>query len=206
MTAFDRNAHWQGVYSSKAETEVSWFEQDAALSLALIEGTGLGRDGIVIDVGGGASRLVDALLARGQAGVSVLDISAEALAVARRRLGAQADAARWIVSDITAWVPDRAYDLWHDRAAFHFLTEPADQQAYRDVLDKALKPGGHATIGTFAPDGPEKCSNLPVARHDAASIGRILGPGFKLVETLRHDHRTPWDSVQKFQFSIFRKA
>lgn len=206
MTAFDRTAHWQGVYSSKAETEVSWFEQDAALSLALIEGTGLGRDGIVIDVGGGASRLVDALLARGQAGVSVIDISAEALAVARRRLGAQADAARWIVSDITAWVPDRAYDLWHDRAAFHFLTEPADQQAYRDVLDKALKPGGQAIIGTFAPDGPEKCSNLPVARHDAASIARILGPDFTLVETLRHAHRTPWDSVQKFQFSIFRKA
>ena len=204
MTETDRQSHWENVYSTKQENEVSWFEDTPELSVNLLKEAGLLPTMSVIDIGGGASRLVDRLLAGGQDHVSVLDLSAAALATARARIG---DAAKvtWIVSDVTQWVPDRAYDLWHDRAAFHFLTAPADQQAYVSVLYAALKPGGHAIIGTFAPDGPEKCSGLPVARHDAASLATVLGPRFRLLATRRHEHATPWGSVQNFQFSTFER-
>ncbi|HVI89477.1 MAG TPA: class I SAM-dependent methyltransferase, partial [Dongiaceae bacterium] len=172
-----RTAHWQGVYGSKAETEVSWFEATPALSLELMAEAGFALDirtattgmperstaiidTAVIDIGGGASRLVDELLRRGYRALSVLDISAAALETARQRL-AQDAALRevaagvtWITADVTRWRPDRAYDLWHDRAALHFLTDPVDQQAYRAAIAAALQPGGIAIIGTFAPDGP----------------------------------------------------
>jgi 2-polyprenyl-3-methyl-5-hydroxy-6-metoxy-1,4-benzoquinol methylase len=184
---------------------VSWFEAEPLLSLALIKIAGFGPEAVVIDIGAGASHLVDALLAAEQAGITVLDLSANALELARARLGRDAERVNWVVSDVTAWVPDRRYDVWHDRAAFHFLTDPADQKAYVDVLKEALKPGGVAIIGTFALDGPEKCSGIHVARHDAESLGRILGADFDLVETRRHSHRTPWLSTQQFQFSIFRR-
>lgn len=200
-----RPAHWDKVYTTKADDSVSWFEQSPTVSLELIEAAGVGL-GSIIDIGGGASRLVDALLARGHAHVAVLDLSAQALKIARTRLGPLADAVEWIVGDVTEWEPVRRYDLWHDRAAFHFLTKPDAQAVYAWRLDSALKPGGVAIIGTFAPDGPEKCSGLPVARHDAASIGKVLGPDFTLVDERRHDHVTPGGSVQKFQFSSFRKA
>jgi SAM-dependent methyltransferase len=204
MTGSDRQSHWENVYSTRQENEVSWFEDTPELSVSLLQEAGLSPAMAVIDIGGGASRLVDALLARGQDHVSVLDLSAAALATARARIGDDAKIT-WIVSDVTQWVPDRAYDLWHDRAAFHFLTAPADQQAYAAILHAALKPGGRAVIGTFAPDGPEKCSGLPVARHDAASLAAVLGPRFLLLATRQHDHATPWGSVQKFQFSTFER-
>jgi trans-aconitate methyltransferase len=205
MTMNDRTSHWQNVYTTKTEAEVSWYEDTPELSLALLREAGLKPDMAVIDIGGGASRLVDALEASGQAHVSVLDLSVAALETAKSRL---ADAARvqWFVTDVTAWAPDRQYDLWHDRAAFHFLTAAEDQRAYVRVLAKALKYGGRAVIGTFAPDGPDKCSGLPVARHDADTLQSALGPQFKLVATRRHEHVTPWGSVQKFQFSTFEKA
>ncbi|WP_432283543.1 methyltransferase domain-containing protein [Aminobacter sp. BA135] len=201
----DRASHWETIYGTKAEDAVSWYQQTPEPSLTLIELTGTVPASAVIDIGGGASHLVDALIGRGFDKITVLDLSQAALDADRLRLGPDADRATWIRSDVTAWQPDRGYDLWHDRAAFHFLTDASDQAAYAAALRRALKPGGHAIIGTFAPDGPEKCSGLPIVRHDAASIGTLLGDGYELVDTRRHDHRTPWDSVQLFQFSTFRK-
>lgn len=199
-----REQHWQGVYTSKAEDAVSWFELNPDTSLALLDTAGLEISHAVVDIGGGASRLVDALQGRHQAWVTVLDLSAAALDTARRRLAPDAPV-DWVVSDVTQWTPHRHYDVWHDRAAFHFLTQVDEQAAYADVLGQALRPGGVAVIGTFAPDGPEKCSGLPVARHDSASLSHILGPGFTLIDARRHDHQTPWGSVQHFQFSSFRR-
>ena len=200
----DRESHWQGVYTTKAEDNVSWFEESPDLSLALLAEAGLVSQHAVVDVGGGASRLVDALVAVGQQWVSVLDLSQAALNTARSRLLPDASA-DWIVADVTAWQPERHYDYWHDRAAFHFLTEPADQAAYVAVLKRALQPGGVAVIGTFAPDGPEKCSGLAVARHDSESLSNVMGDDFALIAQRRHDHTTPWGSVQKFQFCTFRQ-
>jgi SAM-dependent methyltransferase len=205
MTEEGRETHWNDVYRTKGDSDVSWFEEVPRLSLDLIREHAQPTSAI-IDIGGGASRLPDALLGAGYTDVTVLDISAEALAKARARVAAMGGEAQWIVSDVTKWHPVRAYDLWHDRAAFHFLTSAEDQAAYRHVLEQALRSGGTAIIATFAPDGPEKCSGLPVARHDGSSIAAVLGGGFSLERELRHEHRTPWGSVQKFQFSVFRKA
>ncbi|MET3901336.1 SAM-dependent methyltransferase [Devosia sp. UYZn731] len=201
----ERTSHWDKVYSTKGENEVSWFEDSPELSLALLDEAGLTPAAAIIDIGGGASRLVDTLIAAGQAHVSVLDLSSSALEFARARMQAT-DRVDWFVSDVTTWQPTRSYDLWHDRAAFHFLTAPADQQKYAEVMTQALVKGGKAIIGTFAPDGPEKCSGLEVARHDAESLHAIFGTGFKLMATRRHEHTTPWGSVQKFQFSTFEKV
>lgn len=199
----ERETHWEAVYTSKGDSEVSWFEASPDLSLSLLREAGLTPDASVIDIGGGMSRLVDALAAQ-QDHVAVLDISAAALAKARGRLPEAANV-EWIVSDITAWQPSRRYDFWHDRAALHFLTEEADQRAYLNALNATIKPGGKVVIGTFAPDGPEKCSGLPVVRHDGRSLEKLLGPGFRLIAERRHDHVTPWQAVQRFQFSTFEK-
>jgi trans-aconitate methyltransferase len=198
--------HWENVYTNRGETEVSWYQEDPAPSHDLIALTGLSGDAAIIDIGGGASRLVDDLLARKFRRLTVLDLSAAALAAARQRLGERGADVQWIVADVTTWEPTRTYDLWHDRAAFHFLIDHADQSAYVDRLKKALKPGGYVIIGTFAPDGPERCSGLPVMRHDATTLAAILGNDFVLIDTRRHDHVTPWAAVQKFQFSTFRRA
>lgn len=204
MNAAERQTHWQKVYTTKRETEVSWFEENPAPSLELIALVGAGRRSAIIDIGGGASRVVDGLIVRGFEDVTVLDVSAAALKVAKARLGEKAEQVHWLVADVTAWEPARAYDVWHDRATFHFLTDAADQAAYVARLRRALRAGGYAIIGAFAPDGPEMCSGLPVARHDAESVGKALGPGFVLVDTRRHDHLTPWGATQHFQFSTFR--
>jgi SAM-dependent methyltransferase len=205
MTDASRKAHWENVYRTKGENEVSWFQESPAPSLELI---GLARpasDAAIVDIGGGASRLVDELLARGFSNLTVLDLSQAALAAAKVRLGDKAAQVRWVTADVTIWVPTRLFDIWHDRAAFHFLTDPADRAAYVACLDKAIKPGGSAIIGTFALDGPEKCSGLPINRYDAASLSELLGSGFELVHTRRHEHLTPWAAIQRFQFSVFRK-
>ncbi len=205
MSRLERQTHWQNVYQTKGERDVSWFQEIPAISLDLIRATGVAADASIIDIGGGASRLADALVAEGYHSVSVLDVSEKALATSRGRLGPRAKDITWIVADVTAWQPDKNYDLWHDRAAFHFLTEPADRTAYAECVRKAVRPGGHVIIGTFAPDGPERCSGLPVVRHDAASIGEVLGPSFKLIESRRHDHKTPGGTIQRFQFSRFKR-
>ncbi len=197
--------HWDKVYATKGEAEVSWFQDDPAPSLAMIAATGATDMSAIIDIGGGASRLVDALVARCHRDVTVLDLSAAALETARRRMGSAAEAVSWVVADATAWVPPRHYDIWHDRAAFHFLTEQTDRAAYVAALAAALASGGHAIIATFAPDGPEKCSGLPVMRYDGEALARELGAGFARIETRPHVHQTPWGATQSFQFSLFRK-
>jgi SAM-dependent methyltransferase len=199
----DHKAHWEGVYTSKGEAEVSWFENRPELSLRLLSEAGLRPEWSVVDIGGGASRLVDCLVEAGQAHVTTLDLSATALEKARARLAGRGDV-DWVASDVTQWQPGRVYDAWHDRAAFHFLTEPSDQARYAAVLRSALRSGGIAIIGTFAPDGPEKCSGLPVARHDANSLQQVLGPQFQLLSSVRHSHLTPWGSTQHFHFGTFR--
>jgi 2-polyprenyl-3-methyl-5-hydroxy-6-metoxy-1,4-benzoquinol methylase len=199
-----RLAHWQNVYREKTENQVSWFQETPAISLELIEAVGPKFDWAIIDIGGGASRLVDVLAREGYRDVTVLDVSENALAMAKARIGEPAAMMKWIVADVTQWEPTRRYDLWHDRAAFHFLTEAADRTAYVERLVSALHPGGYAIIGTFAIDGPERCSGLPVVRYDAPLLSATLGNSFAFVETRRHDHRTPIGGVQHFQFSIFR--
>lgn len=203
----NRAAHWENVYRQKALNRVSWFEETPRTSMALLRAHGLTPAHAVIDIGGGASRLVDALVAQGQAHVGVLDFSGAALAVARDRVqdAPGAGRAEWIVADVTRWQPTRSYDFWHDRAAFHFLNEAAERAAYRDVMTQALRPGGIAVIGTFAKDGPEFCSALPVQRHDAESLKAALGPGFTLLAQSRAKHLTPSGAIQRFLFAVFRR-
>jgi trans-aconitate methyltransferase len=206
MTTESRQDHWQNVYVSKRENEVSWFQQTPAASLELIGRTGATPASAIIDIGGGASRLVDALIERGFRHVTVLDLSAAALDTAKARLGDKASNVQWIATDVTTWQPPQSYDIWHDRAAFHFLTDERDRAAYVACLAKAVGPGGHAMIATFAPDGPERCSGLPVMRYDAESLAAVLGGSFRLVTSRRHEHTTPWGATQRFQFSLFRRT
>jgi SAM-dependent methyltransferase len=209
-----RQDHWEKVYASKRENELSWFQESPTPSLALIAKAGATAASSVIDVGGGASRLVDVLVENGFRDVTVLDLSDAALAAAKARLGGRAEQVQWVVADVTEWDPDgRIYDIWHDRAAFHFLTEERDRMAYVARLTEAVKPGGHAIIATFAADGPERCSGLPVVRYDAESLHRVVGDVFELIETLRHEHRTPWGSATfpvrpvpaRFKFALIAK-
>ena len=206
MDTTGRQSHWQGVYTTKRPEEVSWFQETPAVSLELMRAAGVTPASSIIDIGGGASRLVDVLLDAGYRTLSVLDLSAAALAATQARLGPGAAAVTWIAADVTTWQPRETYDLWHDRAAFHFLTEPAGRSAYVRCLKAALKPGGHAIMATFAPDGPERCSGLPVVRYDGASLAAALGEGFELLQTVRHAHATPAGAVQNFQFSLLRRT
>ena len=195
-----RQEHWDGIYASRREDEVSWFQATPAVSLDLVDRCALARDAKILDVGGGASRLVDALLDRGFLDLTVLDVSAQALDRARARLGERADRVKWIVADVTRFEPAERYALWHDRAVFHFLTAAEDRAAYARALDRAVAPGGHVVVGTFALDGPERCSGLPVVRYDASGLAAALGPSFTLVETVRHEHVTPAGRTQAFTF------
>jgi len=206
MSEFNRQAHWQRVYKEKGENQVSWFQERPNISLELIEAVRADPSSAMIDIGGGASRLVDALVEKSYRDLTVLDLSESAVSIAKMRLGERAAMVKWIVADVTRWEPPRSYDLWHDRAAFHFLTEASDRTAYIDRLTKAVRPGGHAIIGTFALDGPERCSGLPVVRYDAAQLSATLTPSFALVDMRRDDHKTPWGAIQHFQFSVFRRA
>jgi trans-aconitate methyltransferase len=206
MNDASRQAHWENVYTTKGEKEVSWFQDNPAPSLEMIAATGLSVDAAIIDIGGGASRLVDDLLARKFRNVTVLDLSGAALLAAKERLGAASSDVRWVIADVTRWETTETYDLWHDRAAFHFLTEAEDRAAYLSRLKSALKLGGYCVIATFAPDGPERCSGLEIVRYDAESLSRTLGDQFSLLKTLRHSHMTPWGSEQRFQFSLFQRA
>ncbi len=197
-----RADHWQRVYAAKGEAEVSWFQASPEPSLRLMAAAGLVPGQAVVDVGGGASRLVDALLGLG-CRVCVLDLAAAALAQAQARLGDRAAAVDWMVADVTRWVPARRFDLWHDRAVFHFLVDEDDRRAYAAVMAAAVAPGGQAVVATFGLDGPERCSGLPVRRYDAAGMAAEFAPAFRLVEALSDRHRTPAGAVQSFQFCRF---
>lgn len=201
--------HWNGVYGARSEDELTWFEITPALSLELVRAH-LHQGDPFIDIGGGASRLVDALIEDGFGPLAVLDLSGAALAVSRQRLGARGDDVAWFEADITTWEPDRFYAVWHDRAVFHFLTEAEDRAGYSRALSRALKPGGIAVIATFADDGPEMCSGLPVVRYApealAQELDRLLPGQFDMVEARRHLHITPKGNRQSFQYSVLQKT
>lgn len=197
--------HWNEVYIKKAEAELSWHQDDPSVALDLMKMAALTVRSSVIDIGAGTSRLMDRLLDLGLSNLSALDLSESALAAARVRLGARENSVKWIVADITRWEPTQTYDIWHDRAVFHFLVKPDDRDAYIQRLSRSVIPGGHAIIATFALDGPEKCSGLPVARYSPISLAETLGSVFSLVTHQFHLHHTPWGSQQSFQYSLFRK-
>ncbi len=206
MTDLDRQAHWQNVYRTKGERELSWSQPSPEPSLGLIEKFAHRPNASIVDIGGGASRLVDALHERGYRHLTVLDLSEAALQSAKDRLGTDATSVQWVAADATKWQPPQAFDIWHDRAAFHFLVEPRDRDAYIARLHQRVTSGGHAIIATFALDGPEKCSGLPVQRYDHVALGAALGPDFSLLRHQPHHHITPWGAAQSFQFSVFRRT
>ncbi|MEE8119277.1 MAG: class I SAM-dependent methyltransferase [Gammaproteobacteria bacterium] len=199
----DPKTHWEQVYSSKSSDSVSWFQKNPATSLALISTCNPDATTRLIDVGCGASQLVDQLLSRGLCSVSLLDVSATALEIVRLRLGDKATQVTFFNSDITHWQPASRYDIWHDRAVLHFLVQDADRCAYLEQVKRALKSGGFLIIGSFALDGPEKCSGLPVQRYSADSLSEFLGEEFVLLDDSREEHITPAGRVQAFQFCRF---
>lgn len=201
-----RRAHWNSVYDTKSAHEVSWYQERPEKSLDLIEGAGIGPADAVIDVGGGASTLVDSLLDRGYRDLTVLDVSASALRQSQERLGTRAAGVTWTVTDVTGFEPRRQYRAWHDRAVLHFLTETPDRARYVEVLKSALEPGAYAILATFGPDGPEKCSGLPVRRYTVDMMAELLGPGFALQHSELEEHTTPGGSAQQFLFSTWKKC
>ena len=199
--------HWEKVYRTKSATEVSWFQEHADLSLKLIQDAGTPYTASIIDVGGGASVLVDDLFARGSRDVTVLDLSGAAIATAKSRLGKEAESVKWIESDIlNVALPAAAYDVWHDRAVFHFLTDEKDRDAYVELVLHAVKPGGLVIVATFAEDGPAECSGLPVMRYSADQLHAEFGEPFILLGHEEELHRTPSGKEQKFVYCFCRRA
>jgi 2-polyprenyl-3-methyl-5-hydroxy-6-metoxy-1,4-benzoquinol methylase len=197
----DAKTHWEKVYASKAPETVSWYRPHLETSLALIERAATGYSGSILDVGGGESTLVDDLLARGYENITVLDVSQTAIDVTKKRLGLAAEQVHWLVADVTdAQLERGAYDVWHDRAVFHFLTTREHRAEYVRQVGRAVKPGGHVIVSTFGPEGPTKCSGLDVIRYDAESLHDQFGVRFRLVESSKELHRTPFGTTQQFLF------
>ncbi len=202
----DIKQHWEGIYQTKAPGQRSWTQEHADVSLEMIRRTKLPVSAQVIDVGGGSSPLVDDLLAAGYQNITVLDISGTALEAAQERLRSGAAAVTWLEADITQVVlPGHAFDLWHDRAVFHFLVDPQQRQRYVETARRSVRPGGQLVMATFALDGPQDCSGLDVMRYDAASLSRELGSDFQFIESLNETHHTPFGSLQKFIYCRFEK-
>ena len=205
MTRSDEDGHWTHVYVAKAPTTVSWYQETPEPSLRALERFGASPSSSLIDVGGGASNLIDALLEQGWQDLTVLDIAAPALEASKARLGARAEKVSWEVADITDWRPRRKFDLWHDRAVFHFLTEPEQREAYRSALSRGVADGGLVITATFALDGPEKCSGLPVQRYDPVSLAAEIGDRFQLIDGWPEEHVAPWGARQSFNWCAFRR-
>lgn len=197
--------HWDHIYSTKAPDEVSWYCPHLTASLRLIERASPSFSASIIDTGGGESTLVDDLLAKGYENLTVLDVSKTAIEACRKRLGADAQKVHWLTADITqVQLPVSHYDVWHDRAVFHFLTDPHDRAKYVRQVAQAVKPGGHVIVGTFGPEGPDRCSGLHVARYEADSLHREFGRQFRLLESSRQLHRTPLGAIQQFVYCYCR--
>lgn len=197
--------HWNDAYAGGGR-DVSWFQSQAAVSMVLIKSVASASDTPVIDIGGGASVLVDNLLAARFTDVSVLDVSELGLEVARERLGDAAKDVDWIACNLLNWLPPRRYGVWHDRAVLHFLTAADDRVHYRKTLLAALRPGGHAVIGVFAEDGPERCSGLEVRRYSQDDLTQLLGDAFAIVDRRRETHRTPGGNPQPFNWVVARRV
>ena len=201
----DTKTHWEKVYATKAPDAVSWYRRHLETSLALIARAAPGFDTAIIDVGGGESTLVDDLLERGYKNLTVLDISQTAFEVTQKRLGAAAKQVHWLVADITeADLGGSAFDVWHDRAVFHFLTDEVQRAAYVRQVTHAVKPGGHVIVSTFGPEGPIKCSGLEVMRYDAEALHAQFGMRFRLVESSQELHQTPFGTTQQFLYCYCR--
>jgi hypothetical protein len=198
-------AHWDKVYSGKAEEAHSWFQADPAISLELIGRYAPSLDAPIIDIGAGDSRLVDALLAAGHSDITLLDLSEKALDAVRNRIGGNSTAVRMIATDLRQWTPLRTYAVWHDRAVLHFLTDSEGQHAYVEALTTGTGTGSKVIISAFAPDGPERCSGLPVRRYSAADLAALLGEPFDLVECRKEEHLTPGGVTQHFVITVFRR-
>jgi 2-polyprenyl-3-methyl-5-hydroxy-6-metoxy-1,4-benzoquinol methylase len=199
--------HWEKVYEASDPTQVSWYQAEPRVSLHLIERVATGLDSAIIDVGGGASTLVDALLDAGHRNITVLDIVPSALAVAKQRLGERAERVHWMAADILdAEFPEAAYDVWHDRAVFHFLTKPEDRERYVAQVLHSVTPDGHVVVASFAPEGPTHCSGLDVVRYSPESMHREFGPSFSLIDSTREEHHTPSGRTQEFLYCLCRRA
>ena len=202
----DRKNHWDGVYASKNPNEVSWYQTRLEKSLELIDATGAGKDAAIIDLGGGASTLVDDLLASGFTNITVLDISSTAIQTAQARLGAHAKKVTWLETDVTkARLPEHRYDIWHDRAVFHFLTDAEDRRRYVSAVHHAVKPGGHVIVATFGSNGPLQCSGLDIARYTPEQLYGEFGGNYALLRNVTEDHVTPAGKHQEFVYCYCRK-
>ena len=199
----NRKTHWENIYTDQSPLAVSWFQKEPQLSLQLITNTGLSTEAAIIDIGGGASVLIDHLYERGFTHLAVLDISGTALSHAKQRLGSTAEQIEWLETDVTTFVAPHPFDIWHDRAVFHFLTEAADRRRYVDTLKQTLKPGGHLILAAFAIGGPTRCSGLDIVQYDADKLGRELGEDFTLVEQVSEIHVTPSNQEQLFGYFRF---
>jgi ubiquinone/menaquinone biosynthesis C-methylase UbiE len=205
MTAFNKEKHWEAIYATKKLTEVSWYQPKPELSLNLIAKLGLPKSASLIDIGGGDSFLTDYLLESGYADLSVLDISETALQRAKMRLDKKANQVNWIVADAAQFCPTKQFDVWHDRAAFHFLTTEADVASYVKNATQAIKKGGYLIIGTFSENGPKKCSGIEIKQYSTETLALLFNPYFDLVEGFTTDHITPSGAIQNFAFCVMKK-
>ena len=197
--------HWEATYRDHLPESVTWYQERPALSLSLIEATGIGSDAAVVDVGGGCSRLVDHLLDEGYTNLTVLDLSPTAIRYARQRLGGSASKVTWIEADVLEYRFDTTFDLWHDRAVFHFLTDPVDRERYVAHLSDAVPIGGQIIIATFGLDGPERCSGLPVQRYGPETLSQTLGDDFEVLGFQQETHHTPTGATQQFLYGHFQR-
>ena len=200
-----RKQHWENIYANKQMNEVSWFQKEPTISLALIQKNMQSKDDAIIDIGGGDGFLVDNLLELGYTNVTVLDISANAINKAKERLGINADKVKWIISDITEFIPTEQYKVWHDRAVFHFLTQEKEIEYYKILLDENISDNGHFILATFADDGPEKCSGLEVCKYSEKDMENSFSTIFKVKQSFKDQHVTPFRTIQNFIFSVFEK-
>jgi ubiquinone/menaquinone biosynthesis C-methylase UbiE len=199
-------AHWENIYNTKLPTEMSWYQKYPSLSLKLIKTSGIEAKHSIIDVGGGTSLLVDSLLEKGFKRLAVLDISHSALDIAKSRLGTRAENVKWYEADATEFQPPKQFDLWHDRAVFHFLTDEEAQRKYVEVLKRTLVSGGYLVISTFAIDGPKKCSGRDTVKYEVSSMSAKLGGEFRLLEFLDELHITPGKKEQKFTYFLYKRS
>lgn len=201
----NREAHWDAVFSRKSPGQLTWYQAEPEVSLSLIRKTGVGPEARILDVGCGTSSLLGRLLDEGYRSLSGLDVSGKALALARSLLAKRGSQVAWHQADLTRFDPPTTWDLWHDRAVFHFLTDPGDQEAYRNALERALAPKGHVIIGGFAPDGPTKCSGLDVVRHSRESLAAVLGDLYEWRDSVEEIHSTPRGGTQAFLYLWFQR-
>ncbi|AFD08466.1 class I SAM-dependent methyltransferase [Solitalea canadensis] len=203
--SFSRKEHWEGIYDTKKLEEVSWFQPKPTTSLSFFEEFDVQKTASIIDIGGGDSFLADNLLKEGYNHISVLDISARALERAQNRLGPDSVKITWLAEDITLFKPDQKFDVWHDRAVFHFLTDEEDINSYINTAYQAINPGGLLIIGTFSTDGPTKCSGIPIKQYSDTTLTEMFSNGFTKVNCFYIDHSTPFNTMQNFVFCSFKR-